>query len=71
MGPEVVLLAATFALTQRPEIVDAIDAQYGIGPKVELYVRRRTPEPLWESMALVGPVAQVVATRRLVLLFRF
>lgn len=71
MGPEVVLLAATFALTQRPEVIDALDAQYGVGPKVEQYVKRQTPEQLWQTMALVGPVAQVVATRRLVLQFRF
>ena len=71
MGPETVLLAATFALTQQPQIIEAIEAQYNLGPKVELYVRQRTPAELWQTMALVGPVAQVVATRRLVLQFRF
>lgn len=71
MGSEVVVLAAIFALTGRGEISQAIDAQYGIGPAVELYVRQNTPNELWHLGATAGPLVQFAATRRVSLRWAF
>jgi hypothetical protein len=67
VGPEIVLLATTLALTGRSEISQALDAKYQVGPKVEQYFKQRTPPKLWETMAFVGPVAQMLAERRVIL----
>lgn len=71
MGPEVVVLATLFALTGRGEISQAIDTQYGIGPQVELYVRRNTPPELWQLGATAGPLVQLAITRRAVFRLEF
>lgn len=68
---EVVILATLALLSQRPEVAQAIDAHYGIGPKVELYVRRNTPAELWQIGATAGPLVQAAITRRAVIRFTF
>lgn len=68
---ELVLLATLFCLTGRSEIAEGLDAQYGIGPAVENYARRSAPAELWQVGATVGPVAQVIITRRIVFEYRF
>ena len=68
---EVVILATLALLSQRPEVAQAVDAQYGIGPKVELYVRKNTPAEVWQIGATAGPLVQVAITRRAVIRFTF
>lgn len=71
MGPDVVVLATIFALTGRGEIGSAIDTQYGIGPQVELYIRKNTPSELWQIGATAGPLVQLAITRRAVFRLEF
>lgn len=71
MGPEVVLMAAVFCATGRPEIGAAIDAQYGIGHAVDRYARTVTPASLWQVGATVAPLAQMAITRRVTFEYRF
>lgn len=65
------LFLAVFALTDRPEALAQIDAQYGVGPAAERFIRQNVPTEIWRISAAAGPLAQIATTRRITLLFRF
>lgn len=71
MGPEIVIFCMMLTATQSPEVLSAIDAQYGVGPQAERFVRQNTMADMWRIGAKAGPVFQIAVTRRVAFEYRF